>query len=75
MPRLHAERPQAAEFSVADMKTWWAPRDLLGVTGERVITRDCRWRKPSSWSRASWMLSRPPRACSAEVGSGAGYEL
>jgi predicted kinase len=38
--RRHAGRPQAAEFGAADMRTWWLPRDLLGVAGEQVITEE-----------------------------------
>jgi predicted kinase len=38
--RRHAGRPQAAEFSEADMRTWWLPRDLLGIAGERVVPEE-----------------------------------
>jgi hypothetical protein len=35
--RRHATRPQAAEFSGEDMRSWYLARDLLGVDGERVV--------------------------------------
>ncbi|UUV32275.1 AAA family ATPase [Amycolatopsis roodepoortensis] len=33
----HASRPEAAEFSTADMATWFEPDDRLGIPGEVVI--------------------------------------
>lgn len=36
--RRHALRPQAAEFSAADMRGWYLPDDRLGLAGERVLT-------------------------------------
>ena len=38
--RRHAGRPQAGEFSEADMRSWWLPRDLLGIAGERVVPEE-----------------------------------
>jgi hypothetical protein len=35
--RRHRTRPQATEFTAADMRGWYAPRDLLGVDDEHVI--------------------------------------
>jgi predicted kinase len=35
--RRHASRPQAAEFSVEDMRGWYRSRDLLGDPAERII--------------------------------------
>ena len=35
--RRHATRPQAAEFTVEDMRGWYQHRDLLGFAGEHVI--------------------------------------
>lgn len=35
--RRHATRPQAAEFTGEDMRSWYLPRDLLGVDGEEVV--------------------------------------
>lgn len=35
--RRHRTRPQATEFTPADMRGWYAPRDLLGVDDEQVI--------------------------------------
>jgi predicted kinase len=35
--RRHAGRPQATEFTPADMRGWYLPRDLLGVDDEQVI--------------------------------------
>jgi predicted kinase len=35
--RRHASRPQANEFTADDMRGWYAPRDLLGIDGERVV--------------------------------------
>ena len=35
--RRHAERPQAAEFTVQQMAEWWSPDDRLRVPGELVF--------------------------------------
>lgn len=35
--RRHATRPQAAEFSAADMRGWYCHRDLLNWPRERLI--------------------------------------
>ncbi|MGY0235164.1 AAA family ATPase [Longispora urticae] len=35
--RRHGGRPQAAEFSIDDMRGWYLPGDVLGLVGERVI--------------------------------------
>lgn len=35
--RRHATRPQAADFTTAQMRDWYVPGDLLGVPGERVV--------------------------------------
>ena len=35
--RRHATRPQAAEFTAEDMRSWYLRRDLLGCVPERVI--------------------------------------
>ncbi|MFC0435519.1 AAA family ATPase [Kutzneria buriramensis] len=35
--RRHASRPEAAEFSVEDMRRWYRTRDLLGDPVERLI--------------------------------------
>jgi predicted kinase len=35
--RRHETRPQRAEFSAADMRGWYQPRDLLATVAERVI--------------------------------------
>lgn len=35
--RRHATRPQAAEFTPAQMRDWYVPRDLLGCDDERVV--------------------------------------
>jgi predicted kinase len=35
--RRHQTRPQADQFSAADMRGWYLPRDLLGVNGEHVL--------------------------------------
>jgi hypothetical protein len=35
--RRHRTRPQAAEFTAADMRGWYVRRDLLGVDDEQVI--------------------------------------
>jgi thymidylate kinase len=35
--RRHTTRPQANEFTADDMRSWYAPRDLLGVDGEHVV--------------------------------------
>ncbi|MFI6030845.1 AAA family ATPase [Amycolatopsis magusensis] len=35
--RRHAGRPQANEFTVADMRSWYQPGDLLGLPGELTI--------------------------------------
>jgi predicted kinase len=35
--RRHATRPQAAEFTADDMRSWYRPRDLLTGIRERVI--------------------------------------
>lgn len=37
--RRHAARPQAADFSPADMRQWYRARDLLGSVEERMITQ------------------------------------
>ena len=36
--RRHAGRPQASQFGAEDMRGWYAPRDVLGLPDERVIT-------------------------------------
>jgi len=33
----HATRPQAEQFTAADMRGWYTPRDLLGLDDEQVI--------------------------------------
>jgi AAA domain-containing protein len=33
----HATRPQAAEFTTGEMRSWYAPGDVLGLPGEIVI--------------------------------------
>jgi hypothetical protein len=38
--RRHATRPQSAEFTVEDMRGWYAPRDVLGFAGEHVVPQD-----------------------------------
>ncbi|MFF7458666.1 AAA family ATPase [Kitasatospora sp. NPDC008115] len=38
--RRHAGRPQAAEFSAADMAAWYRPRDLLPGRLEHVVPQD-----------------------------------
>jgi predicted kinase len=35
--RRHTTRPQAAEFTPAEMRGWYTPRDLLGFDDEQVI--------------------------------------
>ena len=35
--RRHATRPQAADFTPSDMRSWYTPRDLLGTPHEQVI--------------------------------------
>lgn len=35
--RRHTTRPQANEFTADDMRSWYAPRDLLGVDDEHVV--------------------------------------
>jgi len=35
--RRHATRPQATEFTPANMRAWYVPRDLLGVDDEQVV--------------------------------------
>jgi len=35
--RRHTTRPQATQFTAADMRGWYTPRDLLGAAGERVV--------------------------------------
>lgn len=35
--RRHATRPQAADFTPAQMRDWYVPGDLLGVPGEQVV--------------------------------------
>jgi predicted kinase len=35
--RRHASRPQAGDFTAAQMREWYEPRDLLGVAGEQVV--------------------------------------
>jgi len=35
--RRHETRPQRTEFSAADMRSWYQPRDLLATVAERVI--------------------------------------
>jgi predicted kinase len=35
--RRHAMRPQAADFTPEEMRSWYAPRDLLGRPGEHVV--------------------------------------
>jgi hypothetical protein len=35
--RRHTTRPQATEFSPADMRGWYVPRDLLGSPGEHMV--------------------------------------
>ncbi len=36
--RRHALRPQATEFTAEDMRGWYIPRDLLGLTDECVVS-------------------------------------
>jgi adenylate kinase family enzyme len=40
--RRHADRPQASEFTVEQMRGWYVARDLLGTPGEQVI--------PQTWT-------------------------
>src|SRR3954469_2390772 len=40
--RRHATRPQADEFTVADMQGWYVAHDYLGVVDELMI--------PETWS-------------------------
>jgi predicted kinase len=35
--RRHQTRPQASQFSAADMRGWYLTRDLLGISGEHVL--------------------------------------
>jgi hypothetical protein len=35
--RRHAGRPQAAEFTGEDVRSWHRPGDVLGVEGEVVV--------------------------------------
>jgi predicted kinase len=35
--RRHATRPQATQFTTADMRAWYLPDDRLGIEGERVL--------------------------------------
>jgi hypothetical protein len=35
--RRHATRPQAADFTGAEMRSWYLPGDVLGLDGERVV--------------------------------------
>ena|GEM_PF-206011 len=35
--RRHVGRPQATEFTGADVRSWYRPHDLLGVPGEQVL--------------------------------------
>jgi predicted kinase len=35
--RRHAGRPQAAEFTAEDVRSWYIPRDTLGVEAEVVV--------------------------------------
>lgn len=35
--RRHAGRPQATEFTGADVRSWFRPHDVLGVPGEQVL--------------------------------------
>lgn len=36
----HATRPQAQEFTPDEMRSWFAPQDLLPFVDERLITQD-----------------------------------
>jgi predicted kinase len=35
----HATRPQATDFGAADMREWYRAKELLGVSGERVVAQ------------------------------------
>ncbi|GAA4729949.1 kinase [Phytohabitans rumicis] len=35
--RRHQMRPQATEFTMDDMRGWYAPHDVLNVDGEHII--------------------------------------
>jgi predicted kinase len=35
--RRHATRPQAADFTGAEMRSWYLPGDVLGLDGEHVV--------------------------------------
>jgi predicted kinase len=37
--RRHADRPQAADFTVDDMRSWYLHHDVLGWTDERVVAQ------------------------------------
>jgi hypothetical protein len=56
--RRHAMRPQAAEFTVDDMREWYKHRDLLGIEGERVIPES--WTFAESVACVSGLLALPP---------------
>lgn len=36
----HKMRPQSADFGETSLRTWWTPKDRLGVPGERILTEE-----------------------------------
>lgn len=60
----HATRPQAAEFGLAEMQSWYRERDLLPGAIARVIGAASTWTTPSSGSCATraWPTYLPASA-------------
>jgi adenylate kinase family enzyme len=38
--RRHQFKPNCADFTAEDMKKWWNENDLLGIKGEKSITKE-----------------------------------
>ena len=64
--RRHNSRPLSAEVTAEQMREWYAPRDLLGVSGEQVIPESSTFEGSVELVLASFHGAVPTTPCPAQ---------